>query len=236
MFLILEVDDPDMLSDVIDQIGLADSERPISINPPIDTEDDLRNYNVLYTSYPVTGDDVAKIRYFDLYMASLGGRYFGFDTYKTFPTYAGPKLETREELKQAIVDALYARARSDLFNSFGVTYIGRVFSDPRNILLVDNRKGQHMHAPWNSEEMANFYSSLHDEWWHDLGIVSANNVTKLEAFLDQIDYSQPLAYTSGARSKLKFCARDYKDIIVPKEMNNSQYGINLREITRPVDV
>lgn len=189
---------------------------------------------VVSNSYPYPDDteDLADIRYRDLVLASTGSRLWSNDPNKEkLVTYAGKLPETDEEIHTVITDAKYAGARADLFDSYGVKYVGRVYLDPRNILLIDNKPGTDLMHESNEEDLKNILSSLHEDWWQDFAIVSSGNVDKLEKFFDLVDYAIPVTYTTGGQSKLKFMGRDFVTVVPPKERNNEKFGLAIREST-----
>jgi hypothetical protein len=108
-----------------------------------------------------------------------------------------------------------------------VNYVGRANLDPRNIFVLDNKKGNPLHDPSKDATLEALYASLPDDWWGSCGFVSTGNVDKLEAFFDALPETIPLAYTTGAFSKLRYFGREYVDLTVPD--GTEAYGIKLRD-------
>ena len=99
--------------------------------------------------------------------------------------------------------------------------------DPRNIFVLDNKKGNPLHDPAKDDTLKALYDSLPDDWWGSCGFVSTSNIDKLEAFFEAFPDTIPLAYTTGAFSKLKYLGKEYVDMPVPN--GTPQYGITARE-------
>jgi hypothetical protein len=110
---------------------------------------------------------------------------------------------------------------------FGVNYIGRANVDPQNIFVLDNKKGNPLHSPAQDAALEALYASLPDDWWQLCGFVSTANITKLEAFLEAVPNIIPIAFTTGAKSKLNFCGLDHVDAITPNP--DATYGIQVRD-------
>lgn len=169
---------------------------------------------------------VADLRWQDLRLASKGVRRWTLRADENSPTYAGT-LTDSTEVREIVADALFADGKTKYFNGFGVNYLGRTNLDPRTIIVVDNKGNNKEHSPAKSPEIDALLSSLPEEWWSSLGIVSSGNVDKLGDFLDMISESLPLVYTNGAEAKLKYLGMDYTRIGNPTP--DVKYGYSVRE-------
>lgn len=169
---------------------------------------------------------IHKTRWHQLRLATLGARVFSdsFDT--TSPIYAGPIPES-DKLRKISVDGAFAEGRAGLFGQYGVNYIGRTKLTPRNIFVLDNKKGNPLHDPSKDEALEALYDSLPEDWWGSCGFVSTGNVDKLEKFFYDFPDLIPLAYTTGAFSKLKYLGLEYVDAGVPD--GTEKYGIVIRD-------
>jgi hypothetical protein len=169
-------------------------------------------------------------RWDHLILASKGVRLFSNDTekYKDSPIYAGP-VPSEDKARKAIVDAFNAETRARHFSQFGVNYIGRTKLSPRNIFVLDNKKGNPFHDPALDPTLEALYASLPDDWWGSCGFVSTSNVNRLETFLEDFQGDViPLAYTTGAFGKLKHLGLDYVDTGIPQ--NSPDYGVRVRDM------
>lgn len=233
MFLILDTEDESLIKAASDKIKATNPNQTLLVDPDLnDSSIEWLKVDVLYTQYPLldgfSGSDTAQIRYNDMFLASLGACHWGEPKkYAGTITYCGDSVTEFDELEGAIAEAQYAETRANLFASYGVHYVGPTYVDPDCIFLVDNKKGDHKHSPVNSEDIANILASLPSDWWSRVGIVSAGNVDKLESFFEQVDYSLPIATTTGAISKLKFFAKEFINTSAPKEPS-FDYGVKLR--------
>lgn len=143
------------------------------------------------------------------------------------PVYAG-ELPKPDKLRKVFVDASTAETRAIHFASFGVNYIGRTKLSPRNIFVLDNKKGNPLHDPAKDPVLESLYASLPDDWWGSCGFVSSGNPDKLGAFLDDFQGDViPLAWTTGAFSKLKYLGLEYVEMGVPD--GTPDYGVVARE-------
>jgi hypothetical protein len=165
-------------------------------------------------------------RWGQLRLASLGARVFSDDLTEESPVWAGP-IPTEDKIRKVAVEGAFAEGRAAYFASRGVNYVGRANLDPRNIFVLDNKKGNPLHDPSKDATLEALYASLPDDWWGSCGFVSTGNVDKLEAFFDALPETIPLAYTTGAFSKLRYFGREYVDLTVPD--GTEAYGIKLRD-------
>ncbi len=167
-------------------------------------------------------------RWEQLVMASHGVRAFSNDFDEDSPIYAGMVPETNK-IRRAYVDASNAETRAGHMAQYGVNYIGRTKLSPRNVFILDNKKGNALHDPSLDTTLEALYASLPDDWWGSCGFVSSGNIERLEAFLTSDDMFSviPLGYTTGSYSKLKFMGLDYVEAGIPK--NDPAYGITVRD-------
>jgi hypothetical protein len=167
-------------------------------------------------------------RWEQLVWASYGVRAFSNDFDEDSPIYAG-MVPTESKVRKAAVDAANAATRAGHFAEFGVNYIGRTNLDPRNIFVLDNKKGNPLHDPSEDATLEALYASLPADWWGSCGFVSTGNVTRLETFLASFHGDViPLAYTSGAFAKLKFSGLEYVEVAPP--VASEKYGIQVRDL------
>jgi hypothetical protein len=123
----------------------------------------------------------------------------------------------------------YAEQRAAYFREFNVNYIGRTHLSPRNIIVLDNKKGNPFHDPRIDPSLIPLYANMEDDWWGSCGIVSSGNVDRLGAFFDEfIDEVIPLGYTEGSHAKLKSFGVDFAKI--PAPVDDPKWGIQVREI------
>jgi hypothetical protein len=167
-------------------------------------------------------------RWEQLVWATRGVRAFSNDFDEDSPIYAGMVPEP-SKVRRAYVDASNAETRAVHMATYGVNYIGRTKLSPRNVFVLDNKKGNPLHDPSLDATLEALYASLPDDWWGSCAFVSSGNVERLEAFLTSDDMFSviPLGYTTGAFSKLKFMGLDYVQAGVPK--NDPAYGITVRD-------
>ena len=167
-------------------------------------------------------------RWEQLVWASLGVRVFSDDFDKESPIYAGSVPEPNK-VRRAAVDASNAATRAGHMATYGVNYVGRTKLSPRNVFILDNKKGNPLHDPSKDPVLEALYASLPDDWWGSCGFVSAGNIERLEAFLlsDDMRSAIPLGYTTGSFSKLRFMALEYVEAGVPN--GRPEYGVTVRD-------
>lgn len=170
-------------------------------------------------------------RWTHLYLASLGVRLYSNNIDESSwmfnsPIFAGP-IPAADKTRKVAVDGAFAEGRASYFRQFGVNYIGRANVDPQNIFVLDNKKGNPLHDSEKDPALAALYASLPDDWWHLCGFVSTGNINKLEAFFEAVPTIIPIAFTSGAKSKLGFFGVDYVDAVAPNP--DAKYGIQVRD-------
>jgi len=166
-------------------------------------------------------------RWHQLRLATLGARVFSNTFDKDSALYAGPVPEA-EKIRKVSVDAAMAETRAGHFASLGVNYLGRTKLNPRNIFVLDNKKGNNLHDPSKDPTLEALYASLPADWWGTCAFVSSGNPDKLVAFLDEFQGDViPLAFTTGAFAKLKYAGLEYVEMGVPD--GTPAYGIAARE-------
>lgn len=201
---------------------------------PVLNLDDLPNGVTDYESegsfhvVDIYNDAKSLSRWEQLVWASRGVRLFSNDFDEDSPIYAGA-VPPEDKVRRAAVDATTAETRAGHMARYGVNYIGRTKYSPRNVFVLDNKKGNPLHDPAQDADLEALYASLPDDWWGSCGFVSSANIERLEAFLlsDDMRSVIPLGFTTGAFSKLNFMALDYVQVGVPK--NDPKYGIDIRD-------
>lgn len=177
-------------------------------------------------------NDSALGRWTQLVLAGEGARLWSNTVNKNSPIYAGALPSTGREADLVIADLVYTQQQLDFYKGFGVTYIGRVEVEPRNLLVIDHKKAKERHDVYLSEPLGAFLSASPADWWGSLGVVSAGSVEKLQAFMEAMPDVVPLAYTTGAASKLRFFGLDFVELNEPKLLENGnpdlKYGRNTR--------
>lgn len=170
-------------------------------------------------------------RWTHLYLASLGVRLYSNHIDESSwmfnsPIFAGP-IPTADKTRKVAVDGAFAEGRASYFRQFGVNYIGRANVDPQNIFVLDNKKGNPLHSPAVDASLEALYASLPDEWWQLCGFVSTGNINKLEAFFEAVPNIIPIAFTTGAKSKLGFFGVEFVDAITSNP--TPAYGVQVRD-------
>lgn len=180
-------------------------------------------------------DEASLERWYHLHLASLGARFWAEEGNTSgAPTHAGSIKQTEAGINKIVVDAIYSERRAALFQSYGINYVGRTYSDPRTAILVDY-KGDKTHNPTNDLIMQALFTALpEDEWaseephdWGTFAIISTANVARLVDFMDMLSETNILAYSAGSMAKLNFIGRDYGRIGVPR--SEKKYGLDIRE-------
>ena len=115
-----------------------------------------------------------------------------------------PNLDNVYELAEhLILDAEFAEMRAKGIRDIGLTsYIGHTFSDPRTLLVVDNKAINHGFHPEQSQDAKLVYESLRDEFVKDFAVVSSRSKTKLEKFLSQLYVTGIIAYDESVSKRL----------------------------------
>lgn len=221
MFILIDTDDEGLkpyvehvnsVSDGLDIKSLADS-TPDYYDGSYHIVDTLSNVGKLS-------------RWRQLVWASAGARVFSDTFDSTSPLYAGTVPEG-DKIRKVTVDAQVADTRSELFLNLSVDYIGRTKVDPRNVFVVDFDDSNPLMDPVLNPELGKLYDSLPDDWWVSCGFVAAQTADDLERFFETVPTPIPLAYTNGARAKLKFIGLDFVDVNRPD--GTERYGIDIRD-------
>lgn len=177
----------------------------------------------------VSAEIRATHRWIDMFNASRGLRSFSDNDHSDSPVYSGKLPRTPEDFAKMVASARFAENRASYFREFNVNYIGRTNLSPRNIIVLDNKKGNPHHDPRIDPSLIPLYASMEDDWWGSCGIVSSGNVDRLGAFFDEfIDEVIPLGYTTGSHAKLKSFGVDFAKI--PAPVDDPKWGTQVREI------
>lgn len=150
-----------------------------------------------------------RVRWEHLKLAAEGARLYSNKEDKESPLYAGPLPKDSAAVQLLIADLIYTQQQLDYMAKFGVSYIGRIQTDPRNILVLDHKKASERHDQEPSHALEAFLKAAPKDWWGTLGVVSAGNADKLQAFLEATLDAIPLAYSPGAVAKLKYAGREF---------------------------
>lgn len=165
-------------------------------------------------------------RWEQLVLASLGARvYTSKKEYTHSPLLAGT-VPPVDKLRKISVDGLNSDRRALAFAEFGVNYVGRTKLDPRDIFVLDNKKGNPLHDPSKDPTLAALYESLPNDWWATCGFISSGNPDKLKAFFEDQEDVIPITWTEGGKAKLKYCEREFVSIREPD--GTTEYGIEVR--------
>lgn len=235
MFIILDSDDQNLLLQVYDVVNELDDKPVLGMEDP-DVVSDYTpdgSYHIVDLNQDFSEDvperKKAVTRWIQMVTASKGGRLFSDNPDKNSPLYAGPLPRTETDFSKMIAGSKFADGRAEYFRKFNVNYIGRTNLSPRNVILLDNKKGNPLHSPLIDESLIPLYQHMEDDWWGSCGLVSSGNVDRLEKFFDEfIDEVIPLGYTTGAFAKLKFFGLDYAQLPVPRD--DPKWGVEVREI------
>lgn len=226
MFILIDTDSKGLVP-FFDLINEIDDKPVLSITDL----DDLSDYTPGGSFHVVDllSESIELYRWEQLAYASRGARVWSNNNWfwEDSPVWAG-KVPEADKIRKVFVDASNAETRAGHFASFGVNYIGRTKLNPRNIFVLDNKKGNPLHDPAKDASLEALYGSLPDDWWGSCGFVSSGNPDKLGAFLDEFQGDViPLAFTTGAFSKLKYLGLEYVEMGVPD--GTSAYGVTARE-------
>lgn len=228
MFILLDTDQPEDLINVYDFMNEVDDKSILGLEDQDSYAPDGDFHIVDYFTFNA-GADLATQRWTDMVLASKGVRMFSDREDKNSPIYAGKIPRAKTDFDKLIAGAKFADGRSSYFREFNVNYIGRTNLSPRNVILLDNKKGNAQHSPLIDESLKPLYQHMEEGWWGSCGIVSSGNVDRLEKFFDDfIDEVVPLGYTTGSFAKLKFFGLDYAQLPVPRD--DPKWGIEVREI------
>lgn len=175
-------------------------------------------------------DDTPEGRWEQMKLAAEGARLWSDTPNPNSPLYAGPLPKDYHDIELVLADAEFAANRAKYYADFKVTYIGRTDIDPRNLLVVDHKRAEDQrHDTVLRDALRDALSAAPADWWGSLGIVSAGSSKRLEGFLEALPDVIPMAYSSGAVSKLKFAGREYAHLLSPKP--EAEYGVDMRQRT-----
>lgn len=178
--------------------------------------------------------DLASERWAHLRLASFGARFW-IDAdipHTPSPIYSAKNLSgASTDLDLIIVDAEYAEGKAAYVKSLGVNYVGRTYTTPRTIVLVDY-KGDKTHDPERDPIINDILTSLPNDKkpesaWGSFGIASTSNTDRLLDFMDYMHETNILSYSPGGLAKLRHIGRDYGEVDFPHPTRD--YGIHLRE-------
>lgn len=169
-------------------------------------------------------------RWQSLYYASKGGRLFSDVPIPDNPLYVGAVPSTDLQIRRTIAEAAYSKGRAEYFASFGVNYVGRTNSDPRTLIVLDNKGKNKTHSSELDASLGNLYGSLPSDWWGSAGFVSTGNIDNLKNFVEELYATTLLAYSDGSRAKLKHLDAVHATIPAPPSQVSPDYGIKLREV------
>lgn len=172
-------------------------------------------------------NDSPESRWHQMVLASQGVRLWSNTPSPESPLYAGPLPVNDETLKPMLVEYNFVQLQREYFESFGVTYIGRIDLNPRYVVLTSHKKAGERHTEVLSDDLRDLLTGLTDDWWGALGIVSTGSVDKLETFIDAMPDIVPIAYTTASASKLKYAGWDFVYADTPRP--DKRYGIEIRE-------
>jgi hypothetical protein len=216
MKLIFE-DAPDNLYEYLDSIT--------------ESVDILKSVEVGKLDFPI--DDSPESRWNQLKWAAKGARLYSNVKRVESPLYAGPLPKNGNDIQIILADLNYTKQQLEYMSQFGVTYIGRIQTDPRNLLVLDHKKASARHDTYLSEALSAILTASPADWWGSLGIVSAGNADKLQAFLNATADAIPFCYSSGAAAKLKYSGREFVLFDDPASWTKKAefHGMELRGLT-----
>lgn len=148
-------------------------------------------------------------RWEHLRLAAEGARLYSNTKYTESPLYAGPLPKDAQDVYRVLADLNYTKQQLDYMAQFGVSYIGRVQTDPRSLLVLDHKKADLRHDKHLSKALESFLTACPTDWWGSVGVISAGNADKLQAYLEATLDAIPLAYSPGAVAKLKYSGREF---------------------------
>lgn len=225
MFILLDTD-LDGLMPFFDYVNELDDKPVLGL----DSLEDITDYSPTGSFHVVDIHNGLKdlSRWEQLVWASLGVRAFSNDFDEDSPIYAG-MVPSADKVRRAAVDAANAETRAGHMAQYGVNYIGRTKLSPRNVFILDNKKGNPLHDPSQDATLEALYASLPDDWWGSCGFVSSGNIDRLQAFMwsDDMFSVIPLGYTTGSFSKMKFMGLEYVHCLMPTA--TPDYGVRVRD-------
>lgn len=165
-------------------------------------------------------------RWEQLVMATYGVRVYSPTFSQNSPLFAGD-VPSLGKVRRISVDGRNSDNRARLFSAYDVNYIGRTKFDPRNIFVLDNKKGNPLHDPAKDSALEALYTSLPDDWWGSCGFISSGNPDKLSDFFSEQENVIPLTWTTGGAAKLKYAGREFVQVTEP--VSTKEYGIEIRD-------
>lgn len=226
MFIFLEAGTP---ADVVKKIHLAVVEN-IGPNAVLVSPETYSFASGEYVFGVHRDENGVHTRWENLYSASKGGRLFSDTADQDNPLFAGPVPITEIQIRRTIAEATYAKGRAEYFSSFGVNYVGRVSSDPRTLVVLDNKGKNKVHSSKLDSSLECLYNSLPTDWWGSAGFVSTGNVDRLKNFVEELYATTALAYSDGGIAKLKHLDVVHATIPKPPSQVSLDYGIKIREV------
>jgi hypothetical protein len=229
VFVLLDTEpDPNLLINVYDYMNSVDDKRVMGLEDEEYYSPD-GDFHILDYGPHDANMPKATARWREMVYASMGVRVFSSSENKDSPLFAGLLPKVKSDYDKIIASALFADQRARFFKEFNVNYIGRTNLSPRNIIVLDNKKGNPLHSPLIDESLTPLYENMEKDWWGSCGIVSSGNVDRLGAFFDDfIDEVIPLGYTAGSHAKLKSFGVDFAKIPAPAD--DPKWGTQVREI------
>lgn len=174
-------------------------------------------------------DDSPQSRWEQLVLAAQGARLYTNKENTNSPLYAGPLPKDGPKADLIPIDLNYARKQRDYIQSFGVTYIGRTYVNPRAILVVDHKKPAERVDVSLPETLEWILRDAPVDWWGTMAVCSTGNVDKLERLLNAIPDVIPMVLSTGSAAKVKFCGYDYVYLNEPKPgPRDFRYGADMR--------
>lgn len=223
MLILLETEDKNYVDSVVNELLKTENEVSVRHDEPI--VDVPKGACVVHYKKEFIPEETDEYRLIHHHIARDGAVYF---TGKTFspdthpPAYVGDFREP----KRVVEAAKYAKMRSDMFKSLPVSYFGKTFTDPKNVLVIDNKGFSK-----NSDFIQSVLTNAPENWWSSLAFVSTSNVAHLDKlFEDTLYYSKPVALTPAALAKLKHVGVDFVDATMFTP--DARGGRLLREYTR----
>jgi hypothetical protein len=223
MFILIDKANEDRLVPVYEHVNELDDKNIFDLS-----ESDFYTPDGDFHIVDVISEPDKLSRWKQLYLASLGARVYSDSLDENSPIWAGSVPED-DKLRRVSVDASFADGRASYFADFKINYIGRTNLDPRNIFVLDNKKGNRLHDPSKDETLEALYASLPDEWWGSCAFVSTGNVDRLGAFLESQPEVIPLTFTTGGSAKLKSFDRPFVTVGAPT--GKTEYGIEVRNLS-----
>lgn len=216
MFIILKDFDKETVDQVIHKIQET-SDKYISSEYREDYEPVNGEFHIVTTGYQLFSN-----RLLDLGLASAGAVVYG-EWDEQSPLYAGPKEGFKPE--RAVARATFAENRAAYYRTFDVTYLGRTYVNPRNVVLLNKGRDTIL----NIDKIS---SAATPEWWGSCAFVSVNNAEKIKDFYEEFPFTVFLAFEESAKAKLDWVGVPYATIPSPDEFEDPyRYGIEIRQLS-----